>query len=70
MKQRINKYPDGNIWSEYYLNNRNQLNGLFIYYYTNGNICSKTNYINNKQFGLDKRYNNKNNKPRIITYYL
>ena len=72
MKQIIKKDPDGNIWSKYYINHLNQKNGLDIGYYVNGNILYKTNYLNDKLFGLDYWYNNNNNnnKPYKITYYL
>lgn len=64
MKQIINKRKDGSIYHKYYLNHLNQRNGLFIDYYSNGNLRWKCNYLNSKLFGIS------NNKPKEITYHL
>lgn len=52
MKQIITKFPNGSICRKYYENNRGQRHGLFIYYWSGGNVGFKSNYINNQEYGL------------------
>ena len=69
MKQIIKKYDNnGSIRYKYYVNHLKQYNGLYIGYYTNGSICWKINWVNDKIFGIANSYNN--NKPTNITYHL
>ena len=55
MRQIINYNPNGSIWYKYYLNDRRQCHGLYIYYW------DKTNWVNGKKYGFETFTCSKNN---------
>lgn len=48
----IAKREDGSIHHNYYKNHLKQLHGLAIWYWDNGNMMSRENYINDKRDGI------------------
>lgn len=68
MKQIIHKYPNGKILEIHYKNNKNQLHGLYMDFYYNGNRSRKFNYINGNLYGLNTWYwsNDKIEKQKYI----
>lgn len=48
MKQIIKKYSDCGSTEKYYINDKGEIHGLNICYYSNGNINYKHNYMNDK----------------------
>lgn len=70
MKQIIGRNNDGRINNKYYLNDRGELHGLYIRYWSDGEIF-KGNYINGKLHGLAIWfYRNNKGKLEQQKYYL
>ena len=56
MKQIIEKYYNGIIYSKYYVNDKGYIDGLLIRYSRHSDIWFKRNYLNGKRYGLETLY--------------
>lgn len=68
MKQIIERFRGGSIEQKWYVDDRGNIEGLFIDYNIIGEVIWKTNFVDGEGFGLETYY--RNSKPKKHKYYL